>query len=110
MPIDDLCEVVITASDEQWLVDFTRQLVTDRLAACGHHSQIRSVYTWEGSVQDDPETRVALHTRASLVESILARTLAVHPYAVPCVVALPIRAANPAYADWVREVTRSPGD
>ena len=106
MPAEDLCEVVITASDEEWLIDFTRQLVADGLAACGHHSQIRSVYTWDGSLQDDPETRVALHTRTSLVEPILARTLAVHPYSVPCVVALPISAANPAYADWVREVTR----
>jgi periplasmic divalent cation tolerance protein len=105
MPLEDICEVVITASDERWLVAFTAQLVADRLAACGQHSQIRSVYTWDGSVEDERETRVALHTRSSLVDAILARTLAAHPYQVPCVIALPITRANPAYAEWVRDAT-----
>jgi periplasmic divalent cation tolerance protein len=108
MPQEDICEVVITASDEDWLLAFTAQLVRDRLAACGQHSRIRSVYTWDGALEDERETRVALHTRTGLVDAILARTLAVHPYQVPCVIALPITHANPAYADWVREATGTP--
>ncbi|HEY0530618.1 MAG TPA: divalent cation tolerance protein CutA [Actinoplanes sp.] len=60
---DDVCEVVITAADPSWLADFTRRLVEDRLAACGQQiSAIRSIYRWDGAVQDDPEARVALHT------------------------------------------------
>jgi periplasmic divalent cation tolerance protein len=108
MPLEDICEVVITAADEQWLVDFTARLVADRLAACGQHSQVRSVYSWQGSLEDEHETRVALHTRSSLVDAIVARTLADHPYEVPCVIALPISRANPAYAEWVRDATSSP--
>lgn len=108
MALEDICEVVITASDEAWLLAFTAQLVRDRLAACGQHSRVRSLYTWDGALEDERETRVALHTRTSLVDAILTRTLAVHPYQVPCVIALPITQANPAYADWVREATVAP--
>lgn len=103
------CEVVITADDAEWLAHFTRILVDDRLAACGHLiPAIRSVYRWEGAVQDDPEARVALHTRAALVDEIVARAAADHPYDVPCVIALPLTAGNPDYLAWVREETREP--
>ena len=106
---DDCCEVVVTAPDADWLAGFTRRLVSDRLAACGHVvERIRSVYRWDGAVQDEPEARVALHTRTALVAEIVARADAEHPYEVPCVLALPVAAGNPAYLDWVRAETRRP--
>jgi periplasmic divalent cation tolerance protein len=103
---DDICEVVITAADAEWLAEFTRDLVRDRLAACGQNfSPIRSIYRWDGEIQDDQEVRVALHTRTALVPAIVERTNQKHPYDVPCVLALPVIAANPEYADWVRAET-----
>lgn len=102
---DDICEVIITAPEEAWLIDFTRQLVTDRLAACGHHTPIRAIYTWDQLIQDDNETRVALHTRASHVQSIIERTNAQHPYDVACVIATPITQANPDYRAWILDST-----
>ena len=71
---DEVCEVVITGPTQEWLATFTRQLVDDRLAACGHIIPvIRSIYRWEGTVHDEPEARVALHTSRSLVSAIVAR-------------------------------------
>jgi periplasmic divalent cation tolerance protein len=105
----DCREVVITADSADWLAEFTRRLVIDRLAACGHQiAPIRSIYRWQGAIQDDAEARVALHTRASLVPAIVARTDAEHPYEVPCVIALPILDGNPAYLDWIVAETREP--
>jgi periplasmic divalent cation tolerance protein len=104
----EICEVVITAADSDWLAGFTRRLVEDRLAACGHQTPaIRSIYRWAGAVQDDPEARVALHTRLSLVDRIVERANTEHPYDVPCVIALPVIAGNPAYLEWVRAETAS---
>jgi periplasmic divalent cation tolerance protein len=103
----DVCEVVITADDADWLVGFTRRLVEDRLAACGHNiASIRSVYRWDGAIHDDAEARVALHTRRSLVPAIVKRADDEHPYDVPCVIALPIDDGNPAYIAWVEDETR----
>ena len=106
---DEVCEVVITAPDEAWLLDFTRHLVEARLAACGHHTSIRSIYTWAGAVQDESETRVALHTRSSCVPAIIAITNDRHPYEVPCVIAMPLVGGEPAYLRWVHDQTRDPG-
>ena len=46
---EPICEVIITAGNEDWLISFTRSLVEDRLVACGQHIvPIRSVYRWDG--------------------------------------------------------------
>ena len=80
---EPICEVIITADSEDWLVSFTRSLVEDRLVACGQHiAPIRSIYRWEGTVHDDSEMRVALHTRTSLVDRVIDHPRA-HPYEVP---------------------------
>ena len=102
----DICEVIITADDPEWLAAFTRTLVDERLAACGQNlTAIRSIYRWKGAVEDDAEARVALHTRAELVPRIVERTKQAHSYEVPCLIALPVVDGNPDYLDWVRAET-----
>lgn len=104
---DEFCEVVVTADDADWLAGFTRTLVEQRLAACGHQlAPIRSIYRWAGAVQDDVEARVALHTRRALVPAIVAAADELHPYDVPCVIALPLVGGNPAYLRWIAAETR----
>ena len=106
---EEFCVVVVTGPDAEWLAGFTRTLVEERLAACGHTvSPIRSVYRWDGAIHDEAEARVALHTRRSLLPAIVARTDELHPYDVPCVIALPLVGGNPAYLAWVAAETRQP--
>jgi periplasmic divalent cation tolerance protein len=82
-------EVVITAESAEWLADFTRQLVADRLVACWHNiARIRAIYRWEGKVYDETQARVGLHTRASLVQAIIERTNRDHADDVPCVISV----------------------
>jgi periplasmic divalent cation tolerance protein len=108
---EECCEVVVTAADADWLAGFTRMLVEERLAACGHVlGGVRSLYRWEGAVQDEAEARVGLHTRRSLVPEIVVRTGELHGYDVPCVIALPLVGGNPAYLDWIVAETRDPAD
>ena len=108
MPDGELIEVVITAPDEGWLVAFTRRLVEQRLVACGHHTSIRSVYTWGDQIHDLHEARVALHTRAEHFDAISVLTNTEHPYEVPCVIAVSIAHASPSYRRWVLAAT-TPG-
>ena len=104
--MNEVCEVVVTGPSQEWVATFTRQLVDDHLAACGHIiNEIRSIYRWEGSVYDETEVRVALHTRRSLVQTIVDRANRDHPYDVPCVIALPVVGGNLAYVDWVLRET-----
>ena len=107
--MEPICEVVITAPEADWLRDFSKSLVVERFAACGHSiAEIRSIYRWEGQVHDKLEARVMLHTRQSLVAEIIEVTRREHPFEVPCVIATPVTEANLEYHAWVIEETRAP--
>jgi len=56
--MSELCEVVITAPDPEWLLEITRQLVSDGLCASAHNfTPVRSVYRWKGEVYERTEGR-----------------------------------------------------
>ncbi len=106
---EECCEVVVTDADAERLTALTRTLVEERLVACGQHiAPIRSVFRWEGAVHEEAEARVALHTRRSLADAVVARVVALHGYEVPCVLVLPVVGGNPAYLRWIAAETREP--
>jgi periplasmic divalent cation tolerance protein len=103
---DDVCEVIITAPDAEWLATFVRKLVDRKLCAAAQNvAPIRSIYRWKGQVEDVTEARVALHTRRCLVGPVVTLTKREHPYEVPCVAVLPIDGGNPDYIQWILDET-----
>ena len=94
----------ITAPDVETGTRIARALVEERLAACVNLvSGIRSIYRWEGSVQEDAEVLLVVKTRADRAGDLVARVSELHPYELPEVVMLPAVGGNPPYLDWVRE-------
>ncbi|MEV0090489.1 divalent-cation tolerance protein CutA [Streptomyces sp. NPDC050738] len=99
----DVCAVLITAPDAEWLASFVRGLVEDRLCASGNISPVRSIYRWEGEVHDTGEALAIVRTVPDRVPAIMDRTLREHPYKVPSVITMPISDATPAYRAWIIE-------
>ena len=98
--------VYVTTNDRAEALEIGRALVEARLAACANIIEpVTSIYWWESAVQEDAETVLVLKTQAELVESLTERVKALHSYACPCVVALPIEGGNPAYLDWIADET-----
>lgn len=95
------CEVILTAPDRQWLLDLTRDLVADRLAASTHNIDIRTVYRWDGEVHEAPEARCMIRTRRSLIDISTARARQRHPYILPSVTAVPLLGGNADYVAWI---------
>ena len=47
--------MVITAPDPDWLKDFSRKLVEQRLCASAHNfAPVRSIYRWRGDIYGRP--------------------------------------------------------
>jgi periplasmic divalent cation tolerance protein len=105
---EQVCEVIITAPDAEWLSQFATQLVADRLCAAVHMVPIRTVYRWHGHLYDKAETRAALHTRSSHVPAIVERTNREHPYEVPCIAVFPMADGSRAYLEWIAQETEKP--
>ena len=99
----------ITAGSRDEAKKIGRALVEARLAACANVIDgMESVYWWQGKLTEDREAVLIVKTRADLVAAVTARVKALHSYAVPCVVALPILDGNPDYLDWLAAETASP--
>jgi len=84
-----------------------RTLVEERLAACVNVIPgVRSIYRWEGDIQDDPEVVLIVKTRADRYEALAARIKDLHPYDVPEVLVLPAVGGSSSYLAWITAETK----
>jgi len=94
--------ILVTTPSEQKAVEIARALVEEKLAACGNVVPVvRSIYRWEGKLQDDQEALLILKAPRQRFEELRWRVLQLHPYQVPEIIALPIEAGHDAYIDWI---------
>lgn len=102
----EVVSVSVTGPDEATLAAITHELVEARLVACGNIvPAIRSIYRWEGEVQDEAEATVLLHTRADHVPAVVEHVNAHHPYDTVQILATAITDADPAYRQWLIDAT-----
>jgi periplasmic divalent cation tolerance protein len=100
--------VLITAPDAETGAKIARTLVDERLAACVNVlSAVRSIYRWEGAVQEAAEVLLIAKTRADREDALARRVRALHPYELPEILALPAVGGSAAYLDWVRAESAS---
>jgi periplasmic divalent cation tolerance protein len=105
--LTDAMLVFTTLPNADKAYDVARTLVEERLAACGNLvPAVRSIYRWEGKLQDESEVLVLLKTRADNVERLKARILELHPYEVPEVLAVPVESGYQPYLEWLNNQTR----
>jgi periplasmic divalent cation tolerance protein len=98
--------VLVTTPTPDRAAELARALVEERLAACGNVVPgVRSIYRWEGKVQDDAEALLVLKTTRARFEALRERVLALHPYAVPEVLALPVADGSAPYLAWIAAET-----
>lgn len=98
--------VLVTTPTPERAAEIARALVEERLAACGNVVPgLRSIYRWEGKVQEDAEALLVLKTTRGRFEALRERVLALHPYDVPEVIALPVEVGSAPYLAWLAAET-----
>ena len=99
---DALRVVFVTAPDAEAGERIARTLVDERLAACVNIVPgVRSIYRWEGRIEEEAEVLLIAKTRADRCDALAGRVRQVHPYAVPEVLALPVAGGSEPYRAWV---------
>jgi len=82
-------------------------LVRERLAACvSVLPAMRSVYRWQGAVEQADEVLLLAKTPAARVAGLVERLQALHPYELPEILAVEAATGLPAYLHWVADATR----
>ena len=98
--------VFITAPNEEEAAKISHALVEARLVGCVNIVRgIRSVYRWEGRIEDEGEVLMIAKTRGELFEPLTKKVKELHPYTVPEVIALPIIEGSADYINWLKEET-----
>lgn len=87
--------------------EMAKTLVEERLVACVNIVPgLRSIYWWQGKVEDEPEVLCIMKTQSHMFEALRDRVRELHSYEVEEIVALAILAGNPPYLDWIKENTQ----
>ena len=109
MASEDVAIVIVTAPKGSG-ASIARQIVEKRLAACVNIvGGVRSIYWWEGRIQDDEEELLVIKTRRDAVESLIGQIKGIHPYSVPEILVVPVIAGNSDYMKWVLDEVRVVG-
>ena len=99
--------VITTVDDEGTARLLAGEAVDQRLAACVHLvSAGRSVYLWQGRVEEASEHTLLIKTAVTRYGALQDWLVQRHPYDTPEIIALPITAGLPDYLDWIRQCTR----
>jgi len=100
--MSEIVTVYATFADAEEAERIAGVVVEERLAACANIlGPCRSIYRWQGKVEQAQEVPVLFKTSAEAAARLIARIGALHSYDVPAAVAWPIANALPAYRDWV---------
>jgi periplasmic divalent cation tolerance protein len=94
--------VLVTAPTMEEAAQLGRALVEERLAACANLVPgLRSIYRWQGAVQDDAEVLLLIKTTSAYLERLTQRIVELHSYETPEVLALPVAGGSLAYLQWL---------
>jgi periplasmic divalent cation tolerance protein len=94
--------VLSTFPDADKAAQVARVLVEERLAACVNLvATVRSIYRWQGAVQDDAESLAIIKTTPERYPALAARLAELHPYDVAEIIALPLADGHPPYLTWL---------
>ncbi len=64
---------------------------------------ITSVFRWDGEIQEESEALLILKTEEGQLDRLVSRTVELHPYDVPEVIAIPVDFGHRPYLSWVSE-------
>src|SRR5450432_160957 len=100
----NLLLVISTFPDAETAERIANELVATKLAACVNIlPAIKSIYRWQGKVENASETMAFFKTTAARFPDLQAKLRASHPYEVPEIICLPIADGLSEYLQWVGE-------
>lgn len=98
----DALVVLITFGDDASARTLARAVVGEGLAACVNIVPgVRSIYAWQGEVQDDAEVLAIVKTTRDGAAALARRVAELHPYDTPEFVAIEPALVDGAYLRWL---------
>ncbi len=85
-----------------------QELVSDKLAACVNIIPgILSYFSWVGKVDKNEEYLLLIKTTEQVYSKLESRLRSIHPYELPEIIVVPIKAGLDDYLNWIKTNTNS---
>ena len=98
--------LITSFAEEMRAASTIRVLVEERLVACGTIiPKAKSIYAWQGKIEESYEVIVVLKTTQTLQSSCMNRLKSLHPYEVPEMIVIEPTAVSESYAAWIQQLT-----
>jgi len=99
--------VLATAGSKDEARKIGRALVERMLAACVNVvPQVRSIYRWEGEIEEAEELLLVIKTTRAAFEDVRAVVLELHSYDLPECISLAIEDGSLEYLSWIGQSVR----
>ncbi len=99
--------VLATVPNRNVGIEMAKSLVNNKLAACVNVIDgLRSIYYWEGRVEEDNEALLIIKSRKDKLDDLVRFIRERHPYKVPEIIAVPIIGGFDGYLRWIDEALR----
>jgi periplasmic divalent cation tolerance protein len=97
--------VLSTFPSKASVANVANHVVTLKLCACVNFTEVRSIYSWRGKIQDQPEFIALFKTTTKSAKKLKAEIVKRHPYDVPEIVELKMSDVSKPYLSWLVEST-----
>lgn len=102
-----LSMIYTTFANEEDAFRISRQLLEKHLIACINIlGEIKSLYFWKESLEENNEVAVFLKTTPEKVSEVTEALQKIHPYDTPAIIEFPIQKGNESFIKWVQDSVR----
>jgi periplasmic divalent cation tolerance protein len=93
--------VYITAKDFDEARKIARHLLEKKLIACANIFPVRSLFWWEGKIEECVEFVVIVKTKAEKFKELREEVKKIHSYSVPCICSFVVEEGLREFLDWI---------
>jgi periplasmic divalent cation tolerance protein len=93
--------ILSTFPSEELAAEIAKKVVSAKLCACVNFTKIRSIYSWHGKVEDQPEFIMLFKATAKSAKKLKEEIARLHPYEVPEIVELKMTDVSKPYLSWL---------
>lgn len=99
--MEPICLLYTTVTTQEEAVKILEKLIREKLATCGNISLPHTaIYPWKGKIAQEQEVAIIIKAPLDNQDALIARLSKLHPYELPCILALPAD-ATADYANWL---------
>lgn len=101
--------VYMTCQDLDEARKIAKHLLEKKLIACANIFPVRSLFWWEGRIEECNEFVMIVKTKAEKFKELREEVKKIHSYSIPCICSFVVEEGNREFLDWIDKTVEHEG-